>query len=245
MVRLGRLERPLNALSTHSLCRLGYRRANWRTRQPRLGCPVQSGTVRVIPQFQWLPPHRLLDLSVPVRHDPRTGCGTACGSRVRRRVRWERRSCRRPRSPRLKEPGRYGDGHGLWLHVGPTGTKSWVLRYHARPVWRARWASGRSTRWPSPMRVNWRGSARADASSTASTRWRCGRLGAADASWSGARGMTFAECRRAVSSPRTRAAGATQCTAPQWRATLETYADPVIGCVAGRRDRHGAGAQGA
>jgi hypothetical protein len=27
VVRLGRLERPLNALSTHSLCRLGYRRA--------------------------------------------------------------------------------------------------------------------------------------------------------------------------------------------------------------------------
>ena len=26
MVRLGRLERPLNALSTHSLCQLGYRR---------------------------------------------------------------------------------------------------------------------------------------------------------------------------------------------------------------------------
>ena len=26
MVRLGRLERPLDALSTHSLCRLGYRR---------------------------------------------------------------------------------------------------------------------------------------------------------------------------------------------------------------------------
>src|SRR6266851_3424294 len=27
LVRLGRLERPLNALSTHSLCQLGYRRA--------------------------------------------------------------------------------------------------------------------------------------------------------------------------------------------------------------------------
>ena len=26
LVRLGRLERPLNALSTHSLCQLGYRR---------------------------------------------------------------------------------------------------------------------------------------------------------------------------------------------------------------------------
>jgi hypothetical protein len=43
LVRLGRLERPLNALSTHSLCQLGYRRAEgcatiaaakeWRTRQ--------------------------------------------------------------------------------------------------------------------------------------------------------------------------------------------------------------------
>lgn len=29
----------------------------------------------------------------------------------------------------LKEPGRYGDGDGLWLHIGPTGAKSWVLRY--------------------------------------------------------------------------------------------------------------------
>jgi|RhiMetdeSRZDD1v2_1073273.scaffolds.fasta_scaffold16387_1 integrase len=30
---------------------------------------------------------------------------------------------------KTKSPGRYGDGRGLWLHVGPTGTKSWVLRY--------------------------------------------------------------------------------------------------------------------
>jgi hypothetical protein len=28
MVRLGRVERPLNALSTHSLCQLGYRRVD-------------------------------------------------------------------------------------------------------------------------------------------------------------------------------------------------------------------------
>ncbi|MEO1458817.1 MAG: integrase arm-type DNA-binding domain-containing protein [Pseudomonadota bacterium] len=28
----------------------------------------------------------------------------------------------------LKEPGRYGDGNGLYLLVGPTGAKSWVLR---------------------------------------------------------------------------------------------------------------------
>ena len=29
----------------------------------------------------------------------------------------------------LREPGRYGDGGNLWLHIGPSGTKSWVFRY--------------------------------------------------------------------------------------------------------------------
>jgi Arm DNA-binding domain len=27
------------------------------------------------------------------------------------------------------KPGRHGDGGGLWLQVGPTGTKSWLFRY--------------------------------------------------------------------------------------------------------------------
>jgi integrase len=27
------------------------------------------------------------------------------------------------------KPGMYGDGGGLWLHVGPSGSKSWVFRY--------------------------------------------------------------------------------------------------------------------
>jgi Phage integrase central domain/Arm DNA-binding domain len=30
---------------------------------------------------------------------------------------------------KLKEPGRYGDGRGLWFHVGATGGRSWVLRF--------------------------------------------------------------------------------------------------------------------
>jgi integrase len=29
----------------------------------------------------------------------------------------------------LNEPGRYGDGNGLWLQVSPSLTKSWLLRY--------------------------------------------------------------------------------------------------------------------
>ena len=28
-----------------------------------------------------------------------------------------------------KTPGRYSDGHGLWLQVSPSGTKAWLFRY--------------------------------------------------------------------------------------------------------------------
>ena len=30
---------------------------------------------------------------------------------------------------KLTKPGRYGDGHGLWLQVGPSGSKSWCFCY--------------------------------------------------------------------------------------------------------------------
>src|SRR3954452_8981954 len=30
---------------------------------------------------------------------------------------------------KLTEPGRYGDGGGLYLQVTPTGARSWLLRY--------------------------------------------------------------------------------------------------------------------
>ncbi len=33
------------------------------------------------------------------------------------------------RVERLTKPGRYGDGHGLYLRIGPTGHKTWVLRW--------------------------------------------------------------------------------------------------------------------
>ena len=38
---------------------------------------------------------------------------------------------------KLSKPGRYGDGHNLFLQVGPTGTKSWLLRYRLKG--RERW----------------------------------------------------------------------------------------------------------
>jgi hypothetical protein len=30
---------------------------------------------------------------------------------------------------RLKTPGMYGDGHGLWLQVTGKGAKSWIFRF--------------------------------------------------------------------------------------------------------------------
>ena len=30
---------------------------------------------------------------------------------------------------KLTEPGRYGDGKGLYLQVTPAGVRSWLLRY--------------------------------------------------------------------------------------------------------------------
>ena len=41
VVRLGRLERPLNALSTHSLCRLGYRR-DWSPLRETMSLPPNA-----------------------------------------------------------------------------------------------------------------------------------------------------------------------------------------------------------
>ena len=29
----------------------------------------------------------------------------------------------------LSEPGKYADGLGLYLHISPTGNKSWAFRY--------------------------------------------------------------------------------------------------------------------
>src|SRR3954449_3946474 len=37
----------------------------------------------------------------------------------------------------LKKPGRYGDGHGLYLQITPSGVRSWLLRYERNG--RERW----------------------------------------------------------------------------------------------------------
>ncbi|MFY9624144.1 MAG: Arm DNA-binding domain-containing protein, partial [Rhodoplanes sp.] len=41
------------------------------------------------------------------------------------------------RIARASKPGRYSDGHNLFLQVGRSGTKSWLLRYQRNG--RERW----------------------------------------------------------------------------------------------------------
>jgi hypothetical protein len=41
---------------------------------------------------------------------------------------------------RLNAMGRYADGNGLWLQIGPTGSKSWLFRYMR---------NGRAIKWDS------------------------------------------------------------------------------------------------
>jgi hypothetical protein len=36
------------------------------------------------------------------------------------------------RSLTRKQPGRYGDGGGLWLHIGEGGARSWIFRWTDR-----------------------------------------------------------------------------------------------------------------
>jgi len=50
---------------------------------------------------------------------------------------WKTKGLTAKRVERLREPGRYHDAHGLCLQVGPTGTKSWLLRYerHGKERW--------------------------------------------------------------------------------------------------------------
>ena len=56
---------------------------------------------------------------------------------------------------RLKKPGRYRDGHirGLYLQIGPTGGKSWGLRFERDG--RERWLGlGQRTLFRSRRRVS-------------------------------------------------------------------------------------------
>jgi hypothetical protein len=124
-----------------------------------------------------------------------------------------------------RRPGRYGDGGGLWLQVGPTGGKAWLFRYKING--RERWM-GLGPVEPVPLaeaREKAHEARRAlldklDPLAARGTAREQARILAAQS-------MTFAQCaERMIASheagwrnPKHRA---------QWRSTLATYACPFL-----------------
>jgi len=130
---------------------------------------------------------------------------------------------------RLAEPGRYGDGGGLWLQVTPAGTKSWLFRFmldgRARQMGlgslsdvtlaEAREAARNARRTASEGidPIDARAKQRAEA--------RASRL----------RHITFRDCAERYIAAH-EAGWRNPKHREQWRNTLTAYADPIIGELA-------------
>lgn len=129
---------------------------------------------------------------------------------------------------KLKEPGRYADGDGLYLQIGPTGGKSWLFRYtrqgkaremglgalnavsladarEAATSVRRTLAAGRD---PLDARKAEREQQEAEASN----------------------GMTFSECASAYIEAH-KSGWRNEKHVAQWFSTIKTYAEPVFGAL--------------
>src|SRR5215469_1562688 len=129
---------------------------------------------------------------------------------------------------RLKEPGMYADGGGLYLRITPEGTRNWVLRYmlNRRPRWmglgplalysladaRAKALDARRQRHEGIDPIEERRAERVRQ-----------RLDAAKA-------MTFKECCESYIASH-KAGWRNEKHAYQWPTTLSAYAYPVIGAL--------------
>jgi len=126
----------------------------------------------------------------------------------------------------LTEPGRYGDGLGLWLHIGPSGAKSWVYRYRLNgkdremglgPVHTVTLAEARAAVTEARKQVR--------ASTDPLDAREAARV---DAKLAAALAKSFRDCAGAyIEAMRPSWKNAKH--ADQWANTLATYAFPVIG----------------
>lgn len=127
---------------------------------------------------------------------------------------------------RLKEPGRYGDGSGLWLHIGPNGGKSWVLRYMRHGRAREMGLGPLDLVSLGHARERAREARRAllDGVDPIDAR----QEKAAQRRLEAARGITFAACAEKYIAAHS-AGWRNAKHGEQWRNTIATYAEPVIG----------------
>ena len=129
---------------------------------------------------------------------------------------------------RVKDPGMYADGDGLYLRVTPQGTKNWVLRYmiDRKPHWMGlgpfplyglQEARGRAL---DARRKRHEGIDPIAARRTERTRQRLEAVNA----------ITFRQCGEGYVAAH-RAGWRNEKHAAQWSATLASYAYPFIGSL--------------
>jgi integrase len=129
---------------------------------------------------------------------------------------------------KLKEPGRYADGGGLYLQIGPTGGKSWLFRYTRRGKAREMGLGAFNALSLADAR-----DAAASVRQTLATgadpleeREAERKRQEAEAS----SGITFSECSSAYIEAH-KSGWRNEKHAAQWSATLKTYAEPVFGTL--------------
>lgn len=130
---------------------------------------------------------------------------------------------------RATKPGRYGDGLGLWLQVSRSGTKAWLFRYQRNGQARQMGLGPVHTITLAEAREKARDCRRRllDGIDPIEAR-RSERQRARTAE---ARGITFRECADKLIAAH-EAGWRSEVHRKQWKATLETYAHPIVGDLA-------------
>lgn len=129
---------------------------------------------------------------------------------------------------RAKEPGYYGDGGGLWLQISKLGGKSWVFRYTQHGKAREMGLGPVHTVALAEARLKALEQRKAVAEGRDPIEER--KLAQQRAQLEAASRKTFAECATAYIEAN-KAGWKNEKHGKQWAATLETYANPIIGAL--------------
>jgi integrase len=168
----------------------------------------------------------VLDRFAAFRHNPHRNCGLNCG----RTIAMTRTTSRLTalKVDKTKLPGMYADGGGLYLRVTIEGTKNWVYRFmlNGRPRWMG----------IGPLALYGLQEAREKALDARRQRHAgidpidARRAERAREQLEAAKAITFKQCAEAYVQAH-RAGWRNAKHAAQWKATLATYAEPIIGAL--------------
>lgn len=129
---------------------------------------------------------------------------------------------------KMKEPGRYADGGGLYLQVGPTGGKSWLFRYTRQGKAREMGLGALGVLSLSEAREKAAEARQVLAAGGDPIEVR--EIERVRLRLEEARGMTFAQCAAAYIDAH-KAGWRNAKHAAQWTSTLKAYAEPAFGAL--------------